>query len=246
MRNHCGVCFCLPRLDGSAVTQFPVLVDKLVQVRQLIVGSRGAFVEQFSSDLLFNPECICKVVSRQLFAKGGFMRKDMFEIIIERPHKKCRVTIHAARPGLVIGKKGADIEKLRGDLAKMTKGEVALNIVEIHDAGFSGTTPYVVMDRLDGETLADVLRTRGKLSIEELVDIYFGGLIGAKGGLAAKTPMAELEKIVREPRFTVTIDLNLGTANYVVYTSDLSEEYVDFNAAEYNAAVHSKRQKGFS
>ena len=52
-------------------------------------------------------------------------------IIIERPHKKCRVTIHSARPGVVIGKKGADIEKLRSDLAKMTGSEVSLNIVEI-------------------------------------------------------------------------------------------------------------------
>ena len=79
---------------------------------------------------------------------------------------------------------------------------------------------------------------------EELVDIYFGGLLAAKGGLVTKTPMAELEKVVREPKFTVTIDLNLGTSNYVVYTSDLSEAYVDFNASEYNAAVHAKRQKG--
>ena len=81
---------------------------------------------------------------------------------------------------------------------------------------------------------------------EELVDIYFGGLLAAKGGLVTQTPMAEMEKVVREPRFNVTIDLNLGTANYVVYTSDLSEEYVDFNASEYNAAVHAKRQKGFA
>src|SRR5882757_261844 len=53
------------------------------------------------------------------------------KIIIERPHKKCRVTIHSARPGVVIGKKGADIEKLRGELAKLTASEVVLNIVEI-------------------------------------------------------------------------------------------------------------------
>ncbi|MFN4297462.1 MAG: 30S ribosomal protein S3 [Brevundimonas sp.] len=52
-------------------------------------------------------------------------------IIIERPHKKCRVTIYAARPGVVIGKKGADIEKLRKDIAAMTEGEVHLNIVEV-------------------------------------------------------------------------------------------------------------------
>ena len=52
-------------------------------------------------------------------------------IIIERPHKKCRVTIYAARPGVIIGKKGADIEKLRKDIAAVTEGEVHLNIVEV-------------------------------------------------------------------------------------------------------------------
>ena len=52
-------------------------------------------------------------------------------IVIERPAKKPRVTIHAARPGVVIGKKGADIEVLRKDLMKMAGAEVALNIVEI-------------------------------------------------------------------------------------------------------------------
>jgi small subunit ribosomal protein S3 len=52
-------------------------------------------------------------------------------IVIERPHKKCRVTIYAARPGVIIGKKGADIEKLRKDVAAITGGEVHLNIVEI-------------------------------------------------------------------------------------------------------------------
>ena len=52
-------------------------------------------------------------------------------ITIERPHKKCRITIYAARPGVIIGKKGADIDKLRKDIAAMTEGEVHLNIVEI-------------------------------------------------------------------------------------------------------------------
>ncbi|MDO1560243.1 30S ribosomal protein S3 [Brevundimonas sp. 2R-24] len=52
-------------------------------------------------------------------------------IIIERPHKKCRITIYAARPGVVIGKKGADIDKLRKDVAAMTEGEVFLNLVEV-------------------------------------------------------------------------------------------------------------------
>jgi small subunit ribosomal protein S3 len=53
------------------------------------------------------------------------------KVIIERPHKKCRVTIHTARPGVIIGKKGADIETLRKKLAAFTKSELHLNIVEI-------------------------------------------------------------------------------------------------------------------
>jgi small subunit ribosomal protein S3 len=53
------------------------------------------------------------------------------KIIIERPHRKCRVTIHSARPGVIIGKKGADIETLRKKLAAMTNSELHLNIVEV-------------------------------------------------------------------------------------------------------------------
>ncbi len=53
------------------------------------------------------------------------------KVVIERPHKKCRVTVHTARPGVLIGKKGADIEKLRSELARLTASEVHLNIVEV-------------------------------------------------------------------------------------------------------------------
>lgn len=54
-------------------------------------------------------------------------------IVIERPSKKMRVTIYSARPGVIIGKKGADIEKLRQKVAAMapSAGDVSLNIVEI-------------------------------------------------------------------------------------------------------------------
>ena len=63
---------------------------------------------------------------RKHAAQAGISR-----VIIERPHKKCRVTIHAARPGVIIGKKGADIEVLRKKLAEFTKSELHLDIVEI-------------------------------------------------------------------------------------------------------------------
>ncbi len=53
------------------------------------------------------------------------------KVIIERPTKKARITIHTARPGVVIGKKGADIDRLRKELTDMTSSDVHLNIVEI-------------------------------------------------------------------------------------------------------------------
>ena len=53
------------------------------------------------------------------------------KVIVERPAKKAIVTIHTARPGVVIGKKGTDIEKIKAKISGITTGEVQLNIVEV-------------------------------------------------------------------------------------------------------------------
>jgi small subunit ribosomal protein S3 len=83
------------------------------------------FASRNFADLLHEDLKLKKYLTERL-GQAGVSR-----IVIERPAKKARVTIHTARPGVVIGKKGADIEKLRADLAKMTGSEVSLNIVEI-------------------------------------------------------------------------------------------------------------------
>ena len=72
------------------------------------------------------PTCNCGTHLRTKLRGAGVSR-----VVIERPAKKPRVTIYAARPGVVIGKKGQDIEVLKRDLTKMAKAEVNLNIVEI-------------------------------------------------------------------------------------------------------------------
>ena len=77
------------------------------------------------ADLLHEDIRLRKYLKKRL-AQAGVSR-----VVIERPAKKARITIHTARPGVVIGKKGVDIEKLRVDIAAMTGGEVHLNIVEI-------------------------------------------------------------------------------------------------------------------
>ena len=53
------------------------------------------------------------------------------KILIERPSKKCVVTIYTSRPGFVIGKKGSDIEKIKNNIGKIASNEVLVNIKEI-------------------------------------------------------------------------------------------------------------------
>ncbi len=68
---------------------------------------------------------------------------------------------------------------------------------------------------------------------EELVDIYFNGVLATQNGVAAKTDIDKLSAAVKETEFTVGIDLNLGKGEFNVWTSDLSPEYVEFNRDEY-------------
>ena len=65
------------------------------------------------------------------YVKDKCKQAGVSRIVIERPHRKCRVTIHSARPGVIIGKKGADIEKLRKELSQFTDSEMHLNIMEV-------------------------------------------------------------------------------------------------------------------
>ena len=65
------------------------------------------------------------------FIKKNIKNAGVSEIIIERSSKKCTVSIHTSRPGFVIGKKGADIEKIKKNIMKITNGDVNVNIKEI-------------------------------------------------------------------------------------------------------------------
>lgn len=65
------------------------------------------------------------------YIKERLSQAGVSKIVVERPAKKALVTIHTARPGIVIGKKGADIEKLKAELSKIAGTEVSLNILEI-------------------------------------------------------------------------------------------------------------------
>ena len=65
------------------------------------------------------------------YIRKNIINSGVSEIIIERSSKKCSVSIHTSRPGFVIGKKGADIEKIKKNISKITDSEVYVNIKEI-------------------------------------------------------------------------------------------------------------------
>ena len=83
------------------------------------------FSEKAYSKLLQEDINIRKFLMKKLASAG------ISKVVIERPAKLAKITIHTSRPGVIIGKKGSDIEKLKRDISKTTSGNVSINIVEI-------------------------------------------------------------------------------------------------------------------
>ena len=134
------------------------------------------------------------------------------KVVIERPHKKCRVTIHAARPGLIIGKKGADIEKLRRTLGKMTSSEVSLNIVEIRKPEIdSKLVAQGVADQLERRI---AFRRAMKRAVQSALRLGAEGIritcAGRLGG--AEIARTEWYREGRVPLHTLKANIDYGTS----------------------------------
>ncbi len=84
------------------------------------------FAKQDYSKLLHEDLELKESLQTRLKAAG------VSSIEVDRPGNKLRITIRTSRPGIIIGRKGAEIEKLKGDLAKKTKREVFIDIQEVH------------------------------------------------------------------------------------------------------------------
>jgi glutamate N-acetyltransferase/amino-acid N-acetyltransferase len=67
---------------------------------------------------------------------------------------------------------------------------------------------------------------------EELVDIAYDGVPAVRKGMPAKTPLAKLRKIAKQPAFTIDIHLHLGRGRCSMHTCDLTEKYVEMNKGE--------------
>jgi small subunit ribosomal protein S3 len=134
------------------------------------------------------------------------------KVVIERPHKKARVTIHSARPGIVIGKKGADIEKLRKQVSKLTDSEVHINIVEVRkpeiDANLIAASIAQQLERRIAfrRAMKRAVQSAMRLGAEG-IRITCGGRLG--GAEIART---EWYREGRVPLHTLRADVDYGSA----------------------------------
>ncbi|MGZ9810913.1 30S ribosomal protein S3 [Pseudoroseicyclus sp. H15] len=142
------------------------------------------------------------------FIKKEAKQAGISRVIIERPHRKCRVTIHAARPGVIIGKKGADIEVLRKKLANLTDSELHLNIVEVRkpelDAALVGESIAQQLERRVG------FRRAMKRAVQNAMRM---GALGIRINLAGRLGGAEIARTEwyregRVPLHTLRADID--------------------------------------
>lgn len=146
------------------------------------------------------------------FVQDKLKAAGISKVIIERAAKNTRVTVHTARPGVIIGKKGADIEKLRKDLSSKAGGEVSLNIVEIRKPEVDA--------QLVAEGIAQQLERRVSFRRAMKRAVQSALRLGAKGirvnvsGRLAGSDIARMEwyREGRVPLHTLRADLDYGTA----------------------------------
>jgi small subunit ribosomal protein S3 len=159
------------------------------------------------SKLLFEDLSIRKFLFDKL-SQAGIGR-----IVIERPAKKARITIHTARPGVVIGKKGADIDKLRNDVSKMTGSEVHLNIVEIRKPEIEAK---LVAENISQQLVRRVAFRRAmKRAVQSAMRLGAEGIRINCGGRLGGAEIARTEwyREGRVPLHTLRADVDYGCAS---------------------------------
>ena len=146
-------------------------------------------------------------VLRERLAQAGVAK-----IVIERPHRKCRVSIHTARPGIVIGKRGAGVEQLKKEIQALTDNEVFLNIQEVRKAE---TNAQLVAENIATQLERRVAFRRAmKKAIQTAMKFGAKGIRVASSGRLGGAEMARYEwyREGRVPLHTLRADIDFGFA----------------------------------
>ncbi|HBO16361.1 MAG TPA: 30S ribosomal protein S3 [Porticoccaceae bacterium] len=146
------------------------------------------------------------------FIRKRLSHASVSRVDIERPSDSARITIHTARPGIVIGKKGEDVERLRADVAKQMNCQVHINIEEIRKPDLDASlTAQNVAQQLERRVM---FRRAMKRAVQNAMR---GGALGVKiqvGGRLGGAEIARSEWYLegRVPLHTLRADIDYATA----------------------------------
>ncbi|MFU8784307.1 30S ribosomal protein S3 [Aliidiomarina sp.] len=148
----------------------------------------------------------------RLFLKEKLKGASVSRIVIERPAKSVRVTIHTARPGVVIGKKGEDVEKLRQEISKLTGVPAQINISEVRKPELDA---QLVAENIAGQLERRVMFRRAmKRAVQNAMRLGAKGIkvevSGRLGG--AEIARTEWYREGRVPLHTLRADIDYATA----------------------------------
>jgi small subunit ribosomal protein S3 len=182
-------------------------------------GIRLGIVKDWASkwyaDSKLFPEYIQADYKIRTLIKKKLKDASVSRIAIERPSKKCNITIHTARPGIVIGKKGEDIEKLRSQVAAMTGmniQEVRINISEVRKPELDAT---LVAEGIAQQLERRVMFRRAmKRAVTNTMRVGAEGIKVKVGGRlnGAEIARSEWYREGRVPLHTLRADIDYGTA----------------------------------
>jgi small subunit ribosomal protein S3 len=159
------------------------------------------FADKLEEDLMLR-----KYVGKRL------SKASVAKITIERTAKKVILTVHTARPGLVIGKKGAEVDSLREELHVITKKDVQINIKEIKRPELNA---QLVADNIARQLVGKAaFRRVMKKSIQQTIKMGAEGIKIALGGRLGGAEMARTEdyKEGRTPLHTLRADIDYATS----------------------------------
>ncbi|TMH05700.1 MAG: 30S ribosomal protein S3 [Betaproteobacteria bacterium] len=154
------------------------------------------------------PTILNEDIKVRAYLKKKLSHASVGKITIERPAKNARITIHSARPGVVIGKKGEDIETLRANLRKMMGTEVGLNIEEIRKPEIDA---QLVADSIAQQLEKRIMFRRAmKRAMQNAMRLGAQGSSGRLNGI--EIARCEWYREGRVPLHTLRADIDYGFA----------------------------------
>ena len=146
------------------------------------------------------------------YIKKNVVNSGVSKVMIERTSNKCYVTIYTSRPGFVIGKKGSDIDKIKNNLSKFTKNEVALNIKEVKKPE---TNAFLVAENIAQQLVKRIAYRRAmKRAMQSAMRLNAKGIKVMLSGRLAGNEIARTEWL-REgsiPSHTLRANIDYGVA----------------------------------